>query len=80
LDNTRANLFNKFLALGGVDTTPRMFQGMKSMDVEGATNNEIRDMIAGDVIHRGGGDARYYNDSESEQWDVDFAGVVAGFL
>lgn len=36
--------------------------------------------MASDVIHRTGSDPRYYNPKNPEHWDVDFAGVVAGFL
>jgi hypothetical protein len=80
MDSTRTNLFDKYLALGGIDTSPRMFQGMGSMDVDDAGTNEIRHMTAGDVIHRGSASSRYYNPSDAEMWDVDFSGVVAGFL
>lgn len=80
MDSARNNLFDKYLALGGIDTTPRMFQGVKSRDVGGSTNNDIRDMTAGNVIYRGGTNRRYYNASEPEHWDVDFAGIVAGYL
>ena len=80
MDNARANLFDKYLTLGGIDTTPRMFQGMKSLDMDDATNSDIRNMTAGDVIYRGSNNGRYYNDDEPEHWDIDFAGVVAGFL
>jgi hypothetical protein len=80
MDNARSNLFDKYLALGGIDTSPRMFQGMKSLDMNGATNSDVRDMTAGDVIYRGSSNSRYYNPSEAEHWDVDFSGVVAGYL
>lgn len=80
MDNARANLFDKYLALGGVDTSPRMFQGVKSLDMDGATNNDIRGMTAGDVVHRGSSNNRYYNTAQAEHWDVDFSGVVAGYL
>lgn len=80
MDNARANLFDKYLALGGIDTSPRMFQGTKSLDMNDASNNDIRDMTAGDVIHRGSSNSRYYNTSDDEHWDVDFSGVVAGYL
>lgn len=80
LDNVRSLLLDKYLALGGIDSSPRMFQGMKTIDVDDATNNEIREMTAGDVIYRGSTSSRYYNPNEPEHWDVDFAGVVAGFL
>jgi hypothetical protein len=80
MDSARNNLFDKYLALGGVDTTPRMFQGIKSLDMAGATNSDIREMTAGDVIYRGVTNSRYYNASEPEHWDVDFSGVVAGYL
>lgn len=80
LDSERANLFNKFLAIGGIDGSPRQFQGGDTIDLEGATTGEVRESMARDVIHRTGNDSRYYNPKYPEHWDVDFAGVVSGFL
>jgi hypothetical protein len=58
-----------------------MFQGMKSINYEDHTADEIRDMTADAVIHRGTHtDVRFYNPNEPDSWDVDFSGVVAGFL
>lgn len=80
LDNDRTNIFNKYLALGGIDTSPRQFQGGSKIDLDGATSSEIREAMASDVIHRAGNDSRFYNPNHPEHWDVDFAGIAAGFL
>lgn len=80
MSSARNNLFDKYLSLGGIDTTPRMFQGMRSLDTANASNAAIRGMTAGDVIYRGSTNSRYYNDCEPEHWDVDFSGIVAGYL
>lgn len=80
LDSDRLNIFNKFLAIGGIDGSPRQFQGGNSIDLEGATSTEIREIMASDVIHRTGNDQRFYNPNRPDHWDVDFAGVVSGFL
>lgn len=80
MDNNKENLLNKYLNLGGIDTAPRMFQSMDTIKMDEETNDEIRGMTAGDVIHRGGANIRYYDPNDPDNWEVDFAGVAAGFL
>ncbi|KAB5539495.1 Argonaute siRNA chaperone complex subunit Arb1-domain-containing protein [Coniochaeta sp. 2T2.1] len=79
MDSNRKNLFDKYLELGGIDTSPRMFQGKKYMNMTDATNDEIRGMTATDIIG-GSSNGRFYDPREPEDWDVDFAGVVAGYF
>ncbi|KAI1267113.1 Argonaute siRNA chaperone complex subunit Arb1-domain-containing protein [Xylariaceae sp. FL1019] len=80
LDSDRSNLFNKYLFLGGVDTSQRQFGGVaQDKDtLEEADSEMIRTLTAIDSI--GGGDLRYYPGPESEDWEVDFEAVVKGFL
>ncbi|KAF5520684.1 Argonaute-binding protein 1 [Colletotrichum aenigma] len=73
-------LFNQYLFLGGVDTSPRLFGGNIDADTEGMTPDERRTATATDVVYTSGGGSRFYNADEPEGWDVDFAGVAAGFL
>ncbi|KAI8629315.1 hypothetical protein F5Y19DRAFT_77913 [Xylariaceae sp. FL1651] len=80
LDPERTNMFNKYLFLGGIDTSQRQFTGMahdKDALAE-ADHEQIRSMTAVDFIGSGGN--RFYDGSESDQWEVDFQAVVKGFL
>lgn len=81
----RLNLFSKYLTLGGVDTTQRQFTGtakhVKDWKDEGLTKDEIRGYAANDFLGRGDDPkGKFYNPEFPEHWDVDFAGVVAGYL
>ncbi|KAK1752259.1 Argonaute complex, subunit Arb1 [Echria macrotheca] len=86
LDNERSKAFTRYLLLGGVDATARQFTGISGLDdefMEERTKTDVRDMAADDVIARGEAgkwDARFYNPDYPEHWDVDFAGVAAGFF
>ncbi|OLN95720.1 Argonaute-binding protein 1 [Colletotrichum chlorophyti] len=72
-------LFNKYLFLGGIDSNQRMFGGQADADMEGLTPEEKRNATAIDTVYSSGGGSRFYNADEPEGWDVDFAGIVAGF-
>ncbi|POS78713.1 hypothetical protein DHEL01_v202897 [Diaporthe helianthi] len=86
LTNERRTLFTKYLALGGVDTDQRQFTGtakhvkdMKEDDEYDADN--FREVTANEGLSRDWEEmGKYYNPHYPEHWDVDFAGVVAGFL
>lgn len=84
LDAVRNQVFTQYLILGGVDATARQFQGADKLPddlIRESTKGELRDMVSDDVIHRGGeGGGRFYHPASSEHWDVDFTGVVAGFM
>ncbi|KAK5628434.1 hypothetical protein RRF57_004149 [Xylaria bambusicola] len=80
LDSQRVVMFNKYLFLGGIDTSPRQFTGM-ALDREAmaeADNEQIRTMTAVDFV--GGRGNRFYDPSRSEDWEVDFEAVVKGYL
>jgi len=86
MDNARNLAFSRYLILGGVDAYPRQFQGLSGMkkdDLGYRTKAEMRTIAADDVIQRGEADKadpRFYNPNDPEHWEVDFAGVVAGYL
>lgn len=84
MDCRREHLFSRYLALGGVDATVRQFQSTRNLtdeDLEGATKAVVREITADDVIQRGSSqNSRFYNPNYPEHWDVDFTGVVSGFL
>ncbi|KAJ8130936.1 hypothetical protein O1611_g2693 [Lasiodiplodia mahajangana] len=80
LDSQRAAMFNKYLFLGGIDSSQRQFTGMAGdRDVMAEADSEqIRTMTAVDFIM--GNDNRFYNPSNSDDWEVDFEAVAKGFL
>ncbi|KAI0538006.1 Argonaute siRNA chaperone complex subunit Arb1-domain-containing protein [Xylaria digitata] len=80
LDSLRADIFNKYLFLGGIDSSQRQFTGIaqdKDAMAE-ADSEQIRTMTAIDFI--GGKNSRFYDGNDAENWDVDFEAVVKGFL
>lgn len=85
MSQDRAQLFAKYLYLGGVDTTQRQFTGtaqhVKDWKGDDYGPDELRAFMANEFLGRGG-DSKglFYNPDAPEHWDVDFAGVVAGFL
>lgn len=80
LDEIRANVFNKYLTLGGIDTSIRAFTGGLDQDtLENSTASEIAALRAQDHI-RGNTNSKYYDPNKAEHWVVDFEGVAKGFL
>ncbi|KAK4213806.1 Argonaute complex, subunit Arb1 [Rhypophila decipiens] len=84
MDSERDVVFSRYLALGGVDCTTRQFQSTRKVDpedLEGLSKAEVREITADDVVQRGDvkQDRRWYNPEHPEHWEVDFAGVAAGF-
>ncbi|KAH8195856.1 hypothetical protein TruAng_009986 [Truncatella angustata] len=79
-DNQRSHLFDKYLALGGIESCQRMFQGLDAEDAKTMTNDEIRAMKARDVIHYGFGGSKFYDSSDPGDWTIDFPIIVKGFL
>ncbi|RYP72968.1 hypothetical protein DL769_004317 [Monosporascus sp. CRB-8-3] len=80
LDQEQTQIFNKYLFMGGIDSQPRQFTGM-AMDTEAlaeADKDQVRTMTAVDFI--GGAGSRFYEFGEDEHWEIDFEGVVKGFL
>jgi hypothetical protein len=86
LNPAQSDLFSRYLFIGGIDSTQRQFCGVRNLDddaFEGTTKAEMREITADDVIPRGlaqSGNPRFFNPNFPEHWDVDFAGVAAGFL
>lgn len=85
MTSERSGLFGKYLALGGIDTTQRQFTGaaklVKDWREEGFTKDEIRGFTANDFLGHGDDPkGKFYNPAYPEHWEVDFAGVVAGYL
>ncbi|KAI0847519.1 Argonaute siRNA chaperone complex subunit Arb1-domain-containing protein [Daldinia vernicosa] len=80
MDSERLMLFNKYLWLGGIDSSPRQFTGFaEDRDaLAEADADEIRQMTATDFI--GGSGTRFYDPLEPEHWFVDFEGIVKCFL
>jgi len=81
LDATRSNIFSKYLALGGVDSSAKTFTGGLDKDtLQNATAQEIAAIQATDHIRGGLNNAKFFDPSNAENWVVDFEGVVKGFL
>ncbi len=81
LDSIRNNVLTKYFALGGVETSGKMFTGgLDKETLENSTAAEIAAIQASDFIRTGGMDAesKYYDGSD--KWVVDFEGIAKGFL
>lgn len=80
MDSERTNLFNKYMWLGGVDTSQRQFTGFANDRdaLEEADADEIRKMTATDFV--GGSGQRFFDPLEQEHWVVDFEGIIKGYL
>ncbi|KAJ8120410.1 hypothetical protein ONZ43_g2874 [Nemania bipapillata] len=80
LDTQRTTMFNKYLFLGGIDSSQRQFTGMandKDAMAE-ADTEQIRTMTAVDYV--GGNGSRFYDRNNPDDWEVDFEAVAKGFL
>ncbi|KAJ2904758.1 argonaute-binding protein 1 [Zalerion maritima] len=79
MDSYKNNLFTKYLIIGGVESGVRQFTGFdQDAAVDGEMDkDEIRAATAIDVVNTGNNEIYYM---QGEGWDVDFAGVVAGFF
>ncbi|CAG8982547.1 hypothetical protein HYALB_00002329 [Hymenoscyphus albidus] len=85
LDEKRANIFTKYLLLGGVDATPKAFTGgaLDEETLANATAEEIAAVQAIDFIRPGGDDAvnaKFYDPTQEGKWVVDFEGIVKAFF
>lgn len=67
-----ANIFNKWMRFGGVESDPRMFGGLSRKDMAGMDAEEIARATA---IHQ-----VPWNRADEKEWVVDFTGVGAAFL
>lgn len=79
LDQVRANIFTKYLSLGGVETGAKQFTGgLDKETIENSTANEIADIQATDFIRTNHKNTKYYDGSDN--WVIDFEGVAKGFF
>ncbi|POS82524.1 hypothetical protein EPUL_005140, partial [Erysiphe pulchra] len=79
LDPIRANIFSKYLALGGVETGVKQFNGGLDKElIENSTASEITAFQATDFIRTYPHNSRFYDGSD--KWVVDFEGVAKGFF
>ncbi|KAH6685788.1 Argonaute siRNA chaperone complex subunit Arb1-domain-containing protein [Plectosphaerella plurivora] len=72
-------IFDLYMFLGGIDTSPRQFTGAADLDTTDMSKQEIRDASTSVAIPRTGGSSKFYKPGDPE-WDVDFLGIVQGFL
>lgn len=81
LNSERANIFSKYLILGGVDAGVKAFSGGLDKDtLENCNAGEIIDIQATDHIRNGNGHVKFYDASNPVHWIIDFEGIVKGFL
>ena len=74
MDPQRRDIFLKYLAYGGIDVGPNMFQG--SIDVEGLDKDTINIAASQAAI----GMDKYNINTPEAKYAVDFTGCVSGFL
>jgi len=73
-------MFNKYLFLGGIDSSPRQFTGIvdDKEAIAAADAEQVRTMTATDFV--GGSGGRFYDSADLDKWEVDFEAIVKGFL
>lgn len=74
MESQRRDIFYKYLAYGGVDVGPNMFQG--SIDAEGLDKDSISIALAQTSI----GKEKFNVGTPAAKYAVDFSGCVKGFL
>ncbi|ETS82324.1 hypothetical protein PFICI_04200 [Pestalotiopsis fici W106-1] len=79
-DNQKSFMFDKYLALGGIDSSQRMFQGLDAADAKDMNAEEIRQMTSRYAVQRGFAGSKFYDPDEPGDWRVDFPIIVKGFL
>ncbi|RDW69330.1 hypothetical protein BP6252_08350 [Coleophoma cylindrospora] len=82
LDEKRANIFTKYLVLGGIEAnnTKQFTGGLDQDTIENSTAEEIAAIRATDFIRCNTKSLRFYDPEDPKQWVVDFEGLVKGFL
>lgn len=74
MDPQRRDIFYKYLAYGGVDVGPNMFQG--AVDTEGLDKDSVSIALTQTSISR----EKYYVGTPAAKFAVDFPGCVRAFL
>lgn len=67
-----SNIFNNWMAFGGVKTGIPMFQGLSPQDTADMSKEEI---VRAKATHQVPWDR-----ADNKHWEVDFVGVAEGFL
>ncbi|KAB8298105.1 hypothetical protein EYC80_001867 [Monilinia laxa] len=79
LDSVRSNILTKYFALGGIEAGIKTFNGgLDKETLENSTAAEIAAIQATDFVRSS--NAKYYDPSDTENWVVDWEGIVKGFL
>lgn len=79
LDSVRSNILTKYFALGGIEVGTKTFNGgLDKETLENSTAAEIAAIQATDFVRSS--NSKYYDPSDTENWVVDWEGVVKGFL
>ncbi|OBT90580.1 hypothetical protein VE02_01042 [Pseudogymnoascus sp. 03VT05] len=82
LDEDRANIFNKYLIFGGIDTTIKAFTGgVDNETLEDFDGPTIADINATDIMYSGNeAGSKFYDPCAPQNWVVDFEGITEAFL
>lgn len=82
LDALKANIFTKYLILGGIEATGKAFTGgiLDNETLEHCTAEEIATLQATDFIRSGATNSKYYDPANPDDWVVDFEGISKGFF
>jgi hypothetical protein len=67
-----AHVFNKLMRYGGIETSPRMYQGHSKQDLADMNAEEITRAMATHTIP--------WDRADEKQWVVDFEGLAKAFL
>jgi hypothetical protein len=78
-NNDQRKIFDLYLFLGGIDSSPRQFNGSANLEKGDMSKQEARDASSSVAIPRAGGSAKFYTPGD-ENWDVDFLGILKGFF
>jgi hypothetical protein len=81
MDSTKQLLFDRYLFLGGIESSQRQFAGNNPEDIKNAESAEdVIQMTARAAIHSNISSNKYFDPSKPENWVVDFEAIVKGFL
>ncbi|QSZ34217.1 hypothetical protein DSL72_005807 [Monilinia vaccinii-corymbosi] len=79
LDSVRSNILTKYFALGGIEASAKAFNGgLDKETLDNSTAAEIAAIRATDFVRSS--NSKYYDPSDTENWVVDWEGIVRGFL
>jgi hypothetical protein len=81
MDSVKQNLFDRYMFLGGIESSQRQFSGSSPQDIkEAGSAEDVVQITARAAIHSGTSSTKFYDPTKPEHWVVDFEAIVKGFL